>query len=95
MNKKELTKEIQKKSNFKLNDIDLFLNSFMEIIETTLQKGEKVKLIGFGSFSVVKRKKRLGTNPQTLERIEIPAKKAVIFKAGKILKDSVNKKAKK
>lgn len=90
MNKKELSYKLKTKTNFKLQDINLFLNSFIEVVEDTLKDGEDIKLMRFGSFRVVKRKARNGTNPQTLETIKIPAKKAVIFTASKFLKNHVN-----
>ena len=68
------------------------LNAFVEVVEATLKKGEKVQLVGFGSFEVRKRAARKGRNPQTKEEIKIPASKAPVFKAGKALKDLVNKK---
>ena len=61
-------------------------------VEGALKKGEKVQLVGFGSFEVRKRAARKGRNPQTKEEIKIPASKAPVFKAGKALKDLVNKK---
>ena len=68
------------------------LNAFINAVETALKKGDKVQLVGFGSFEVRKRAPRKGRNPQTKEEIKIPASKAPVFKAGKPLKDLVNKK---
>ena len=68
------------------------LNAFINAVETALKKGDKVQLVGFGSFEVRKRAARKGRNPQTKEEIKIPASKAPVFKAGKALKDLVNKK---
>ena len=68
------------------------LNAFVEIITEALKKDEKVQLVGFGSFEVRKRAARKGRNPQTKEEIKIPASKAPVFKAGKALKELVNKK---
>lgn len=65
------------------------LNAFLAAISGALAKNGKVRLIGFGSFSVVKRKARTGRNPQTGKAIKIPAKKAVKFTAGKTLKKTV------
>ena len=68
------------------------LNAFVEAVTKSLVKGDKVQLVGFGSFEVRKRAARKGRNPQTKEEIKIPASKAPVFKAGKALKDLVNKK---
>ena len=68
------------------------LNAFIDVVTETLVKGDKVQLVGFGSFEVRKRAARKGRNPQTKEEIKIPASKAPVFKAGKALKDLVNKK---
>ena len=68
------------------------LNAFIDVITESLAKEEKVQLVGFGSFEVRKRAARKGRNPQTKEEIKIPASKAPVFKAGKALKDLVNKK---
>ena len=68
------------------------LNAFIDVVTESLAKGEKVQLVGFGSFEVRKRAARKGRKPQTKEEIKIPASKAPVFKAGKALKDLVNKK---
>ena len=68
------------------------LDAFISTVTESLKKGEKVQLVGFGSFEVRKRAARKGRNPQTKEEIKIPASKAPVFKAGKALKDLVNKK---
>ena len=65
------------------------LDSFVDGIKKSLKKGEKVTLIGFGTFSVTQRKARKGRNPQTGKEIKIPARKAPKFSAGKALKDGV------
>lgn len=65
------------------------LNSFMEGIMQSLKKGDKVSLVGFGTFDVSKRKARNGINPQTRKKIKIPARKVPVFRAGKKLKDVV------
>ncbi len=65
------------------------LNTVLDSIQDALKKGDDVTLTGFGTFSVVKRKARTGRNPQTGEEIQIPARKAVRFKPGSELKDSV------
>lgn len=66
------------------------VDAFIESVKECLQKGEKVSLIGFGTFQVVMREARMGRNPKTGEQIQIPAKKQVKFKPGKDLSDSVN-----
>ena len=66
------------------------VNAFVDVVTESLTKGDKVQLVGFGSFEVRKRAARKGRNPQTKEEIKIPASKAPVFKAGKALKDLVN-----
>ena len=68
------------------------VNAFLEAIKKTLKKGEKVTLVGFGTFEVRKRKARTGINPQTKATIKIAASKAPAFRPGKALKDSISKK---
>ena len=75
-----------------INDAEATLNAFVDVVTESLVKGDKVQLVGFGSFEVRKRAARKGRNPQTKEEIKIPASKAPVFKAGKALKDLVNKK---
>ena len=72
-------------------DAEVSLNAVVEAIIESLVKGEKIQLIGFGSFEVRKRAARKGRNPQTNEEIKIPASKVPAFKAGQALKDAVNK----
>ena len=67
------------------------VNAFVDVITESLVKGDKVQLVGFGTFDVRKRSARKGRNPQTKEEIKIPASKAPAFKAGKALKELVNK----
>ena len=67
------------------------LNAFVEVVTDALTSGEKVQVVGFGSFEVKERPARTARNPRTGEEIEIEASKAPVFKAGKALKDSVNK----
>ena len=67
------------------------VEAFVSTITASLKKGEKVQLVGFGSFEVRKRAARKGRNPQTGEEMKIAASKAPVFKAGKALKDAVNK----
>ena len=92
MNKSELIAAIAAKTGETKKDAEATLNAFTEVVTESLIKGEKVQLVGFGSFEVRKRAARKGRNPQTKEEIKIPASKAPVFKAGKALKELVNKK---
>ncbi len=90
MTKKELVNAIAKESNLTKIDSEKALNSFVNAVTAALKKGDEVKLIGFGTFSVMERAARNGRNPQTGKTIRIKASKAPKFKAGKALKDAVN-----
>nr|MBP3681136.1 HU family DNA-binding protein [Clostridia bacterium] len=92
MNKSDLIAAIAAKTGETKKDAEATLNAFVDVVTETLVKGDKVQLVGFGSFEVRKRAARKGRNPQTKEEIKIPASKAPVFKAGKALKDLVNKK---
>ena len=92
MNKSELIVAIAAKTGETKKDAEVALNAFVNVVTDALVKGDKVQLVGFGSFEVRKRAARKGRNPQTKEEIKIPASKAPVFKAGKALKDLVNKK---
>ena len=92
MNKSELIAAIATKTGETKKDAEATLNAFVNVVSETLAKGDKDQLVGFGSFEVRKRAARKGRNPQTKEEIKIPASKAPVFKAGKALKDLVNKK---
>ena len=92
MNKADLVLNVADKSGLTKKDAEAAVNAFMASVEEALVKGEKVQLIGFGTFEIRPRKERQGRNPrQPDEVIRIPASKAPVFKAGKALKDSVNK----
>ena len=91
MNKDELTAAIVKKTGFTKKDAEKALGTVTEVIAEALAAGEKVQVVGFGSFEVRNRPARVARNPRTGEQIEIAASKAPVFKAGKALKDSVNK----
>lgn len=95
MNKAEIINAISDKTGFTKVDCTKLLNALTETFVETLKKGDKVQLIGFGTFSVKSRKAKTGTNPQTHEAIKIPAKKVPVFKAGKELKEAVASKSKK
>lgn len=93
MNKSELVSSIAEKSSLSKKDAEGALNAFMKTIEEALIKEEKVQLVGFGTFEVRERKAREGRNPRNPEEvIQIAASKAPVFKAGKSLKEAVNKK---
>lgn len=92
MNKSDLIAAIAAKTGSTKKDAEATLNAFVDVVTDSLAKGDKVQLVGFGSFEVRKRAARKGRNPQTKEEIKIPASKAPVFKAGKALKDLVNKK---
>lgn len=90
MNKIELVNAISIKADCTKKDAAKYLDAVVETITETLAKGEKISLVGFGSFEVVDREARTGRNPQTGETIEIPASKAPKFKARSKLKEIVN-----
>ena len=92
MNKAELIAAIAAKTGETKKSAEESVNAFVSVVTESLTKGDKVQLVGFGSFEVRKRAARKGRNPQTKEEIKIPASKAPVFKAGKALKDLVNKK---
>ncbi len=92
MNKAELVAKMAEKAELTKKDTELALNAFMETVEEALVSGDKVQLVGFGTFEVRERKPRQGRNPRNPEQIiEIPASKAPVFKAGKTLKEQMNK----
>ena len=92
MNKTELIAAVAEQSGLSKKDAEAAINALVASIEEALVKGEKVQLIGFGTFETRERKARQGRNPRKPEEvIEIEASKAPVFKAGKALKDAVNK----
>ncbi|MGG7164597.1 HU family DNA-binding protein [Clostridium ihumii] len=91
MNKLELVTSMAEKSGLTKKDVEVVLKSFIESVEEALARGEKVQLVGFGTFETRERAARKGRNPRTKEEIDIPASKAPVFKAGKEFKDIVNK----
>lgn len=91
MNKADLIAKIAEEAELSKKAAEAALNAFIGAVEGALRKGDKVQLVGFGSFEVRRRAPRKGRNPQTGEEIKIPASKAPAFKAGKALKDLVNK----
>ncbi len=88
MNKTELINAIAEKNDLKKRDIELTINTMIEVVQSTLKGGDKVTLTGFGTFEVRDRAARVGRNPKTGEEIQIQASKAPAFKAGKAFKDN-------
>lgn len=89
MNKSELVAVIAKDANISKKAAEEAVNSFISNVKKVLKKGASVVLTGFGTFTTIKRKARIGRNPQTGEEIKIPARTAPKFKAGKGLKEAV------
>jgi Bacterial nucleoid DNA-binding protein len=90
MNKSELVAAMSEKSELSKKDVEKALKAFTDVVAEELKKGEKIQLVGFGTFEVSERAARTGLNPRTKETIEIAASKAPKFKAGKALKDALN-----
>ncbi len=91
MNKTELVAAMVDKTGLTKKDLEASLKAFTEVVAEELKKGEKIQLVGFGTFEVSERAARTGRNPRTGEEMKIAASKAPKFKAGKALKDAVNK----
>lgn len=91
MTKVELINAIAEKTGLTKKDADAALKAVVDTVTEALVKGDKVQLVGFGTFEVRARGERTGRNPRTKETITIPASKAPAFKAGKALKDAVSK----
>lgn len=90
MNKTELVAAIAEKASLSKKDADAALKAFIDVTTDELKKGEKIQLVGFGTFEVADRPARTGRNPRDGKAMQIPATKAPKFKAGKGLKDAVN-----
>lgn len=90
MNKAELVAAIAEKTELSKKDSEKALKAFIDVVTDELAKGEKIQLVGFGTFEVAERAAREGRNPQSGEVMKIPASKAPKFKAGKALKDIIN-----
>ena len=90
MNKAELVAAMAEKTQLSKKDAEAALKAFTEVVAEELKKGEKIQLVGFGTFEVSERAARTGRNPQTGKEMTIAAAKAPKFKAGKALKDSLN-----
>ena len=91
MKKVELVEAVAKKAGLTKADAGRAVDATIEAVTKALAKGDKVPLVGFGTFGVSKRAARTGRNPQTGAEVKIPARKAVTFKAGSALKEAVNK----
>lgn len=90
MNKTELIAAVAEKAEISRKDAEKVLKAFTDVVTDELVKGEKVQMVGFGTFEVSERAAREGRNPQTNEAMTIPASKSPKFKPGKALKDMVN-----
>ena len=90
MNKSELVAAMSERAELSKKDAEKALKAFIDVVTEELVKGEKIQLVGFGTFEVAERAAREGKNPQTGNKIKIAASKAPKFKAGKALKDVVN-----
>ena len=91
MNKKELVAAVAAKAELSKKDAEAAVDAFTAVVEEELKNGGKVQLVGFGTFEVSERAAREGRNPRTNESITIAASKTLKFKAGKVLKDNINK----
>lgn len=90
MNKTELVAAIAEKTELSKKDAEKALKAFTDVVAEELKKGEKIQLVGFGTFEVAERPEREGRNPSTGKAMKIAASKSPKFKAGKVLKDTVN-----
>ena len=91
INKAELINAVAASADVSKKDTEAVITAMLDTITEALKEGDKVQLVGFGSFEVKKRAARIGRNPRTKEEIEIPATVLPVFKAGKLLKDTVAK----
>jgi len=90
MNKAELIEKVSSKAGLTKKDVDCAIDALVDVVTTAIKEGDKVALVGFGTFQTVQRKARKGLNPQTGKTIQIPARKVPKFKPGKVLKEAVN-----
>ena len=90
MNKTELIAAVAEKAELSKKDAEAAVNALTDAVTAALKDGDKVQLVGFGTFEVKNRAARVATKPGTTEKINIPAAKVPSFKAGKALKDTVN-----
>ncbi|MEW6726055.1 MAG: HU family DNA-binding protein [Bacillota bacterium] len=91
MNKAELVSSVAEKADLTKKDVEKALSAMLDSISEALAKGDKVQLVGFGTFETRERAARKGRNPQTGEEISIAATKVPVFKAGKVLREAVSK----
>lgn len=91
MNKTEFAIAIAEKSGLTKKDAEKAINAFVETVEESLKKGDKIQLVGFGTFEVRERAERKGRNPLTKQEITIPASKVPAFKVGKAFKEAIGK----
>lgn len=91
MTKADLVKAVSEKANCPKKDAEMAINTVIDCITDAVARGEKVQIVGFGTFEVRERGEKKCKNPRTGEEMITPAKKAPVFKAGKALKDAVNK----
>ncbi len=91
MNKTELVAAVAKETELKKADAEKAVNAVLKVVQDQLKAGEKVQLIGFGTFEAKERPARTARNPRTGEEIAVPASKAPTFKASKVFKDELNK----
>ena len=90
MNKTELIAAVAEKAELSKKDAEKAVKAFTDVVSEELVKGEKIQLVGFGTFEVAEREEREGRNPKTGEKMMIAASRSPKFKAGKALKDMVN-----
>ncbi len=91
MNKTQLTEAVAAKAKMKKKDAEIAVNQVFDVITEALVRGEKVQISGFGSFETKSRASRIGRNPHTHEKMEIPAFKSASFSPSKLLKNNINK----
>ena len=90
MNKAELVAAVAEKAEISKKDAEAAVKAFTDVVAEELKKGEKIQLVGFGTFEVSERAARVGRNPANVQPMQIAASKAPKFKAGKALKDAIN-----
>ena len=89
MNRKELAEAIGGLTGHSRAECDRFISAFIDVVTKNMKKADGVRLVGFGSFTAVKRKARYARNPQTGEKIRVPARKSPVFRAGSLLRKAV------
>ncbi len=91
MNKQKLLEALSQKTGMTKKETEKAVEAFKEVISETLSAGEKLQLVGFGTFTTVSRNARIARNPRTGEPVEVSASRIPVFKAGKALKDAINR----